>query len=92
MNLFSVKDRVIVITGATGVLGRAMVSHFAEEGAKVVMLGRNVQRGTQIAEKARAAGGEAGVVAPGGGGGGAGRGPPPPTCSTGQGWRAATMP
>lgn len=59
MNLFSVKDRVIVITGATGVLGRAMVSHFAEEGAKVVMLGRNVQRGTQIAEKARAAGGEA---------------------------------
>ena len=49
MNLFSVKDRVIVITGATGVLGRAMVSHFAEEGAKVVMLGSNVQRGTQIA-------------------------------------------
>ena len=36
MNLFDVKDRVIVITGATGVLGRAMVRHFAEEGAKVV--------------------------------------------------------
>ena len=39
MNLFDVKDRVIVITGATGILGRAMVRHFAEEGAKVVILG-----------------------------------------------------
>ena len=39
-NLFCVKGRVIVITGATGILGRAMVRHFAEEGAHVVILGR----------------------------------------------------
>ena len=49
MNLFDVKDRVIVITGATGVLGQAMVRHFAEEGAKVVILGRNKQVGNQKA-------------------------------------------
>lgn len=59
MNLFSVKDKVIVITGATGVLGRAMVSHFAEEGAKVVILGRNTQVGNRLAEEALAKGGEA---------------------------------
>ena len=57
MNLFDVKDRVIVITGATGVLGRAMVRHFAEEGAKVVILGRNEQVGNQLADEAVKAGG-----------------------------------
>lgn len=59
MNLFDVKDRVIVITGATGVLGRAMVRHFAEEGAKVVILGRNEQVGNQLADEAVKAGGTA---------------------------------
>lgn len=49
----------MVITGATGVLGRAMVSHFAEEGAKVVILGRNTQVGNRLAEEALAKGGEA---------------------------------
>ena len=44
-NLFCVKGRVIVITGATGILGRAMVRHFAEEGAHVVILGRNQEVG-----------------------------------------------
>ena len=32
-DLFSVKERVIVITGATGILGTSMVEHFAEQGA-----------------------------------------------------------
>lgn len=59
MNLFSVKNRVIVITGATGVLGRAMVSHFAGEGAKVVILGRNTDVGNRLAEEARTKDGEA---------------------------------
>lgn len=59
MNLFDVKDRVIVITGATGVLGRAMVRHFAEEGAKVVILGRNEQVGNQLADEAVKVGGTA---------------------------------
>lgn len=39
-NLFSVKDQVVVITGGTGVLGKAIAAHLAAEGAKVVILGR----------------------------------------------------
>ena len=37
-NLFSVKDKVVVITGGTGVLGKTIAVHLAEEGAKVVIL------------------------------------------------------
>lgn len=33
-NLFSVKDKVVVITGGTGVLGKAIAAHLAEEGPK----------------------------------------------------------
>lgn len=38
---FSVEGKVIVITGATGVLGGAWASSLAEAGAKVVVLARN---------------------------------------------------
>lgn len=58
-NLFNVTGRVIVITGATGILGRAMVKHFAEQGAQVVILGRNEKVGNQLAEEAQAKGEEA---------------------------------
>ena len=34
-NLFNIKDKVVVITGGTGVLGKAIALHLAEEGAKV---------------------------------------------------------
>lgn len=44
-NLFSVKDQVVVITGGTGVLGKAIAAHLAEEGAKVVILGRKAEVG-----------------------------------------------
>ena len=30
-NLFNIKDQVVVITGGTGVLGRAIALHLAEE-------------------------------------------------------------
>ena len=40
MSLFDIKDQVVVITGGTGVLGCAIGSHLAREGAKVVLLGR----------------------------------------------------
>ncbi|MDD3108824.1 MAG: SDR family oxidoreductase [Alistipes sp.] len=62
-NLFSVADRVIVITGATGVLGHAMVLHFAEQGARVVLIGRKQEVGRALEAQARAAGGEALFVA-----------------------------
>ena len=58
-DLFSVKERVIVITGATGILGSSMVEHFAEQGAKVVILGRNREAGTRLEREAKANGGEA---------------------------------
>ena len=40
-NIFSVKDKVIVVTGATGVLGHSFIKALAEEGAIVGVLGRN---------------------------------------------------
>ena len=58
-DLFSVKGKVIVITGATGILGSSMVEHFADEGASVVILGRNHEAGERLEREAREAGGEA---------------------------------
>ena len=48
-NLFDIKHRVVVITGGTGVLGRAIALHLAEEGAKVVILGRKAEVGHALA-------------------------------------------
>lgn len=58
-DLFSVKDKVVVITGGTGVLGRCIAEHLAEQGAHVVILGRNAQLGESIAEAIRKQGGDA---------------------------------
>ena len=46
-NNFSVKDKVIVVTGATGVLGHSFINALAEEGAIVGVLGRNEKIATQ---------------------------------------------
>lgn len=59
MNLFDISDRVVVITGGTGVLGRAIASHLAEEGAKVVILGRKAEVGNALVEDIISKGGEA---------------------------------
>lgn len=56
--LFSVKDRVIVITGAAGILGSSMVKHFACEGAKVAILDRNIEAAKLLATKTSQEGGE----------------------------------
>lgn len=53
MSLFDIKDQVVVITGGTGVLGRAIGSHLAHEGAKVVLLGRRKDVGEELAEDIR---------------------------------------
>ena len=37
-NIFSVKDKVIVVTGATGILGHSFINALAEEGAIVGVL------------------------------------------------------
>lgn len=46
--LFSVKDSIIVISGATGVLGASITKHLALEGAKVIVLGRNKEKIKQL--------------------------------------------
>lgn len=58
-NLFSVKDKVVVITGGTGILGKAIAAHLADEGAKVVILGRKAEVGNEIVNAIKAKGGEA---------------------------------
>lgn len=58
-NLFNIQNKVVVITGGTGVLGRAIAAHLAEEGAKVVILGRKVEVGEAIVNEIRSNGGEA---------------------------------
>lgn len=58
-NLFDIKDYVVVITGGTGVLGRAIAKYLAENGAKVAILGRKEDVGNAIAEEIGAEGGVA---------------------------------
>jgi len=58
-NLFDIKDRVVVITGGTGVLGRAIAKYLASEGARVVILGRKQNVGDAIVADIVADGGEA---------------------------------
>jgi NAD(P)-dependent dehydrogenase (short-subunit alcohol dehydrogenase family) len=47
-NLFSVKDKVIVLTGGTGILGRCMAKHLAGEGSSVVILDRFEDAGKEF--------------------------------------------
>lgn len=56
-NLFNIKDNVTVITGGTGVLGRAIAKYLAQEGAKVIILGRKEDVGNAIADEINKDGG-----------------------------------
>lgn len=58
-NLFDIKDRVMVITGGTGVLGTSMTEYLADQGAKMVVLGRNKEKGDTIVNNIKEKGGEA---------------------------------
>jgi NAD(P)-dependent dehydrogenase (short-subunit alcohol dehydrogenase family) len=62
LSQFSLQDKVVIITGATGVLGAAMSLAVAEAGAKVVVMGRDAARAEARAAAIRAAGGEALVL------------------------------
>lgn len=48
MNLFDIKGKVAVMTGACGVLGSTIVKYFAAQGCKVVIL--DLERSSQIGE------------------------------------------
>ena len=53
------KDKVAIITGSTSGMGRDTAYVFAEEGAKVVICGRNEERAKQVVQNIKEQGGEA---------------------------------
>ena len=57
--LFSVKDKVVIITGGAGILGRGIAEYLASEGAKIVILDREEKAGSELVENIKGQGGEA---------------------------------
>ncbi len=49
-DLFSLKDKVIIVTGGTGILGGSFVKGIADAGGTAVILGRNATVGKQRAD------------------------------------------
>ena len=58
-SLFSVKDKVVVLTGGTGILGSDMARHFAKENAIVVVLDLNEEAGVKLEEELKKDSGKA---------------------------------
>lgn len=56
-NLFCIKDKVIVITGGAGILGRTIGEYLAEQGAKIVILDRDEKAGKALVDDMIAKGG-----------------------------------
>ena len=61
--LFSLKDKVIIVSGGTGILGGAFVKAIAEQQAKVVIIGRNEQLGNSRVSEINNNGGNAIFIA-----------------------------
>ncbi len=58
-NIFSLKDKVIVVTGATGILGHSFIEAIAKAGAIVGVLGRNAAVANERAKSINESGGTA---------------------------------
>lgn len=58
-NLFSVQNKVAVVTGGTGVLCSVMAKGLASAGAKVVIIGRRAEVGQKLADEINHSGGVA---------------------------------
>lgn len=57
--LFNITNYVVVITGGTGVLGSCIGKYLAQNGAKVIILGRNSDKGNAIVAEIKKGGGVA---------------------------------
>ncbi|MEY4335590.1 MAG: hypothetical protein RLZZ45_509 [Bacteroidota bacterium] len=57
--LFSLKGKVIIVTGGTGILGKAFIDGIIDFGGTAVIVGRNEEEGTKRADAINAAGGKA---------------------------------
>jgi gluconate 5-dehydrogenase len=51
--LFSIKNKVIIITGSTGYLGSKMVKHLSKSGAIVIVLSTNIDKALKLCAKLR---------------------------------------
>lgn len=54
MELFNLRDKVVVVTGGSGVIGGELSRHLAKEGCKLVILNRDQERIDQRVEELRA--------------------------------------
>ncbi len=64
LDKFSLKGKVIVVTGGTGILGKNFVKALAEAGAKICIIGRNLEKANERVAMVESLGGEAlGVAA-----------------------------
>jgi NAD(P)-dependent dehydrogenase (short-subunit alcohol dehydrogenase family) len=61
-DLFSLQDKVIVVTGGTGILGGSFVKGIADAGGIPIILGRNAEVAKQRANEINTAGGKAFAV------------------------------
>lgn len=58
-NEFDIQDKVIVVTGGTGILGSSLCHYLAAQGAKIVILGRDTERGEALQKHIQSRGYEA---------------------------------
>ena len=61
MDIFTIKDRVAVVTGATRGIGRVIAIKLAEAGAKVAVLGRDENKANNVKAEIEKLGGKAEV-------------------------------
>jgi NAD(P)-dependent dehydrogenase (short-subunit alcohol dehydrogenase family) len=57
--LFSIKSKIVLMSGATGVLGSALAEHLASEGAILVVMGRNEEKVKALVHNIERTGGRA---------------------------------